>query len=70
MGWSRILSCLGVPGSFASFVSFLLPQSFCSSPVMGEIFFSFTSSHSSRVVCEGILRNLHLGTCCDKTIHL
>jgi hypothetical protein len=34
-----------------------------------RFFFSFTSSHSSRVVCEGILRNLHLGTCCDKRIH-
>jgi hypothetical protein len=45
----------GVPGSFSSFVSFLLLQSFCSSLVMGEIlfFFSFSSSHSSRVVCEG-----------------
>ncbi len=33
---------------------------------MRFFFFSFSSSHSSRVVCEGILRNVHLGTCCDK----
>lgn len=59
----------GVPGSFSSFVSFLLLQSFCSSPVMGEILFFFSPS-APRILLvlfvKGILRNVHLGTFCDK----